>query len=92
MIPRNFAEENVPRLQDIWTGNVWKVGLELLETNNVDFFVVKADHGIGVVYKKGLAQLNNQIDYLKDLRFKDFLTLSNKINYLSVEDAISRLK
>jgi hypothetical protein len=92
MIPRNFAEENVPRLQDVWTGDVWKVGLELMETNNVDFFVVKADHGIGVVQKKGLVQLNNKIDHLKDLRFKDFLPLSNKINYLSAEDSILVLK
>jgi hypothetical protein len=92
MIPRNFAEENVPRLQDIWTGDVWKVGCELMETKNIDFFVIKADHGIGVVKKKGLVQLNNKIADLKDLRFKDFLPLSNKINYLSVEDSISVLK
>ena len=30
MTPRNWAEENVPRLKDtLWTGNIWKVALEL---------------------------------------------------------------
>jgi hypothetical protein len=91
-LPENFSNQVKIDHGGEWTGDVWKVGLELMETNNVDFFVVKADHGIGVVQKKGLVQLNNKIDHLKDLRFKDFLPLSNKINYLSAEDSISVLK
>ena len=46
MIPRSWVEENVPRLQGIWSGNVWKVALELIKTKGIDFFVIKADHGV----------------------------------------------
>ena len=52
MIPRSWAEENVPRLQGIWSGNVWKVALEIIKTKGIDFFVIKADHGVGVIKKK----------------------------------------
>ena len=34
----------------------------------------------------------NKISQLKDLRFKDFLTPINKINYLSAKDSMSILK
>ena len=53
MIPRTSKEENVPRLrtQEIWTGNTWKVGLELIKTKGIDFFIIIADHGVGVIKK-----------------------------------------
>ena len=53
MTPRNWAEENVPRLKDtLWTGNIWKVAVELSKTKGVDFFVINADMGVGVLKKK----------------------------------------
>ena len=52
MTPRNWAEENVPRLKDtLWTGNIWKVALELSKTKGIDFFVINADMGVGIVKK-----------------------------------------
>ena len=63
-----------------------------MDTRNVDFFVIIADHGVGVVKKKGLTKLNNKIAHLKDLRFKDFLPLSDKIKYLSAEESMMILK
>ena len=52
MIPRSWVEENVPRLQKVWSGDVWKVALELIKTKGVDFFIIMADHGVGVIKKR----------------------------------------
>jgi hypothetical protein len=49
MLPRNWVEHHVPNISPtVWTGDVWKVGFELLLTKGIDFKIVKIDHGIGV--------------------------------------------
>jgi hypothetical protein len=88
LTPRNYLEENVPRLQPVWTGDVWKVAIELAKTKGIDFFVINADHGVGVLKKK-----NNEVmlfnDYLnlKNRKFNDFLILNEVINYIDAEQA-----
>jgi predicted O-methyltransferase YrrM len=57
MIPADFAMENIPRLQPIWTGDVWKVGFELAKTEGINFFTILADHGIGVVQKGRIIEI-----------------------------------
>jgi len=42
----------VPRLQSIWTGEVWKVAIELAKTEGIEFYVINADHGVGILKKK----------------------------------------
>ena len=89
MIPRSWVEENVPRLQSVWSGNVWKVGLELIKTKGIDFFIINADHGVGVVKKKE----ENVVYYddyenIKNLKFKDFLNLNENIKYIEPEQAL----
>ena len=88
MIPRSWVEENVPRLQPVWSGNVWKVGLELIKTKGIDFFIINADHGVGVVKKKE----ENVVYYddyenIKNLKFKDFLNLNENIKYIDPKEA-----
>ena len=90
MTPRNWAEENVPRLKNtLWTGNIWKVGLELSKTKGIDFFVVNADMGVGVI-KKNEEDIvyHDNYENLKNLKFKDFLDLNENIKYIEPEEAI----
>ena len=88
MIPRSWAEENVPRLQGIWSGNVWKVALEIIKTKGIDFFVIKADHGVGVIKKKEENVVyHDDYENIKNLKFKDFLNLNEKIKYIEPEQA-----
>tara|TARA_B100001123_G_C15259125_1_gene1005896 strand:- start:719 stop:1417 length:699 start_codon:yes stop_codon:yes gene_type:complete len=88
MTPRSWVEENVPRLQEIWSGNVWKVGLELAKTKGINFFIINADHGIGVI-KKNENDVVYHDDYenIKKLKFKDFLKLNEQIKYVEAEEA-----
>jgi hypothetical protein len=71
MLPRSWIEHHVPMIsQGSWTGDVWKVAFELIQTEGIEFKIVKIDHGVGVikVIKKG-AQLK---DFQEQLLHKNF--------------------
>lgn len=49
MVPRNWVEEHVPRIgEGAWTGDVWKVAFELMNTKGIDFKIIWADKGVGI--------------------------------------------
>jgi SAM-dependent methyltransferase len=48
MLPRTWLEHHVPRINGMWTGDVWKVAFELAETEGIDFKILKIDCGVGV--------------------------------------------
>lgn len=90
MTPRNWAEENVPRLKNtLWTGNIWKVAIELSKTKGIDFHVVNADMGVGILKKREENIIyHDDFENLKDLKFKDFLILNENVNYIDPEEGI----
>lgn len=50
MHPRDWIEEHVPMIStSSWTGDPWKVGFELAVSPGLDFRLVAADHGVGIV-------------------------------------------
>jgi SAM-dependent methyltransferase len=63
LVPRNWEEEHVPRLSGMWTGDVWKVGVELARTPGLQFRLVMIDHGVGLVRLEG-----SEAPELSDLR------------------------
>jgi len=88
LTPRNFLEENVPRLQTVWTGDVWKVAIELAKTKGIEFYVINADHGVGLLKKKETEiKLFNDYLNLKTKKFRDFLQLNKAITYIEPEKA-----
>ena len=93
LVPRSWLEENVPRLQSVWTGDIWKISLELSKTDGIDFSVILADHGVGMIRKKARDVIYYD-DYLKlkKLKFKDFLNRINEINFIDSEQALNLLE
>lgn len=74
LVPRNWKEEHVPRLNGDWTGNVWKVGLELAASEGINFRLFLIDHGVGLIHvdeqcSRKLADLSHE---LEECRFADF--------------------
>ena len=67
-LPRSPFEENIPRKQSTWTGDVWKVAVELAHSENVDFRIVNIDHGIGILKIKK----NFQYHKMNNLRNENF--------------------
>ena len=56
LLPHNWIEAHVPRIaMGSWTGDVWKVAFELIETPGVEFKIVKVDNGVGVFRLTGSA-------------------------------------
>lgn len=71
-LPRSFFEEKVPRKQSTWSGDVWKVAVELANSKNVKFKIINIDHGIGVLkLHKNFEYV--KIDELKNKGFTDYL-------------------
>lgn len=72
LLPRNSFEELVPQKQSSWTGDVWKVAVELTQSKNIDFCIVNIDKGVGIVKprKDYEYKINND---LMNLRFEDFI-------------------
>ncbi len=52
LLPQNADEEYVPQMNKTWTGDVWKVAVELSMSKNLDFRIVNIDHGVGILKKK----------------------------------------
>ena len=90
--PRSWAEENIPRLQTFWTGDIWKVSHELNKSHGIEFNVIVADNGVGVI-KKISSETNYKENYseLKNLKYKDFIDRLEKINYITPEEFFSNL-
>ena len=86
-LPRSPFEENVPRMQSGWTGDVWKVAVELNNSENVDFKIVNIDHGIGIL------KINKNFHYrvikiLKNENFSNFLEYKKKLPIISSEEGL----
>ena len=88
-LPRNSFEESVPRKQSSWTGDVWKVGVELSQSKNIEFCIANIDKGIGIaIPKKDYEYKIN--DELINLKFEDFL--NNYYNKLPIVNSDEALK
>ena len=90
MLPQNSYEELVPRKQASWTGDVWKVAVELTNSNNCEFKIINVDHGIGVL------KINDNFEYKKmpellNLRYKDFLKYYKNFKLITSEDGLDYL-
>jgi len=90
MLPKNSLEEFVPRKQASWTGDVWKVAVELTNSNNCIFKIINVDHGIGVL------KIKNNFEYKKmpellNLRYKDFLKYYKNFKLITSEEGLDYL-
>ena len=52
LLPSDWVEAHQPRISVGWTGDCWKVAFELIKTPGIDFKIVKADYGLGLVRLK----------------------------------------
>jgi hypothetical protein len=86
-LPRSPFEESVPRKQAAWTGDVWKVAVELNNSENVDFRIVNINNGIGIL------KINKNFRYhkmnnLKNENFSNFCEYRKKLPIISSEQAL----
>jgi len=86
-LPRSPYEENVPRKQSTWSGDVWKVAVELCNSANADFRIVNIDHGVGILkIKKDFKY--NKMNNLKNENFNNFLEYKKKLPIITSEEGL----
>jgi len=71
-LPRKISEQHVPRMRNLWTGDVWKVIVDLRTNKNLDTYTLTADMGIGIVLKRKNRNLLKLDKEFKKLNFKDY--------------------
>ncbi len=86
-LPKSYLEEKVPRGQQSWTGDVWKVAIELMNSRNLDFKICNIDMGIGIL------KLRDNFEYIKipdleQMGFDDFLNFYPKLPLINSEEAL----
>ena len=86
LLPRCEMEQVAPQAWGTWTGNVWKVAVELSRSLNIDFKICNIDHGIGIL------KLKDGFEYkkldLKDATFDEFLNFKKELNIINSEEAL----
>ncbi len=74
LLPRNWREQHVPRLQGEWTGDCWKISVELLNSPDLDFRIFTLDYGVGVMQPNTSgAALADMRDTLREAQFDRFV-------------------
>ena len=87
-LPKNAFEEAVPRKQTRWTGDVWKVAVELNNSKNLKFVIANIDNGVGIL-KKNENYEYKKIEKLKSENFKDYIERYYKLlPIVTVEKAL----
>jgi len=94
MLPRNWIEHHVPIVsKGVWTGDVWKVAFELLQTEGIEFKILKIDHGVGVIKVTNLnTVLKDLRGELKDKEFDYYYDNLNKLPITEWSDAQAWLR
>lgn len=89
-LPRSYYEEHVPRKQRSWTGDIWKVAVELSNSKNVEFKIVNIDMGLGILkLKEGFSY--NIMNELDNKNFYDYLEFKKNLSIISAEEGLEFL-
>jgi len=92
VLPRSELEQSVPQKIDIWTGDVWKLVLELIENSrNLELYIANIDRGVCMVKPKNNVIFGDYLSY-KNLNYQDFIKrLYKKASILNSERFINKI-
>ena len=91
LLPKSYYEEHIPQKQSPWTGDVWKVAVELQNSKNLEFKIVNIDMGVG------LLKLKDNFEYikmpeLKKMNFENYLEFYKKLPLITSEVALGYIE
>jgi len=91
-LPSNWKEQHVPRIQTAWTGDCWKLGIELSRAEGLDFWIVNIDHGVGLLRKSGseysIPDLSSE---LLKAEFEKFVSEVPNLPIITFDEAIKTI-
>lgn len=83
-LPEKIWEQNVPRMNGAWSGDVWKVIAFFRSKSNIDVYTCVADRGIGIIFKRHNKNILKLEQDTKKLKFEDYY-----YNYKSYMNLVS---
>ena len=83
-LPEKIWEQNVPRMNGAWSGDVWKVIPFFRSKSNIDVYTCVADRGVGIISKRYNKNILKLDQHTKKLKFKDYY-----YNYKSYMNLVS---
>ena len=81
-LPRDWKEQHVPMVQGTWTGDVWKLAFELIQSKDIDFKILEIDYGVCVM--RPVATNAKIADLSDELSFRQFDYLHKNIEKLPI--------
>ena len=87
-LPLKIWNQIVPKIYGHWNGDVWKAIVEARTMKDIDTYTCKADHGLGIIFKRPNRNLLNlNVNNFKKLKFKDYyINHKNFMNIIEVGD------
>ena len=74
VLHRSELEQSVPQKIDIWTGDVWKLVLELIENSrNLELYIANIDRGVCMVKPKNNVIFGHYLSYKNFQQYKKIL-------------------
>jgi hypothetical protein len=88
LLPKSESQEYTPRkTNSFWSGDVWKVSVELMTSNNLNFCIANIFPGIGILKKGQNYSYNKMNEKLKNMRFNDFMKYYKELPIVDCETA-----
>ena len=89
MIPLNKTSQEIPRnRQKIWTGDVWKLCYNLMNSKNIDFIISNIDCGVGIVKPSNNYKLNIDFENNNEKNYDDFKKLYHQLPIKTASDSL----
>ena len=92
-LPSSWKEQHVPRVTTgSWTGDCWKLALQLMEAKGIEFVILDIDHGVGLMKKLSDDwSIPKVTEELKSAEFDRFVSISDKLPIYSFTDGLNKV-
>jgi len=90
-LPSNWQEQHFPRIRQegAWTGDCWKLSVELCKAEGVEFRIINIDRGVGLLKKlsdfRAIPDMRNE---LAEAQFNRFAQEVENFPIVDFDDAI----
>ena len=91
-LPSSWKEHHVPRISFAWTGDCWKLAVQLMESKGLEFVILDIDHGVGLMKKlSDQWHIPNVTEDLKKAEFDSFVAIVDSLPIVPFADGISKV-
>jgi hypothetical protein len=91
-LPASWKEHHVPRINKEWTGDCWKLAIQLAEAKGLEFVIIDVDCGVGLLKKLSHDYHVPDVSVeLKVAEFEKFVSIFDKLPIQSYESVIRKI-